>query len=298
MFSSYFIFALIFGLVHSQGEPSIDEALNSLPPELQGKVEQKQLEAIQNKSVEIFKEKCEKNGGPGAYENAESASKGFSTCISALVNPGQLQQEIDEAKPKGQVDEVFKKYCDKTPDFRNCFMNMTDAVKPCFSEEERNGLKTVNNITEQLAEFICFKEGDRIALFIAENGPECIQEKQEDIQRCFNSTIGTSFNIGEGNFTADAMPKIAFGEKECGQFTELQKCVVISLETCSSPTSANIVESLFKFILKSTPCKEFIARDAAKKRAQSAQEEKKPNSAHSFALSGLALSAAVLKSIF
>lgn len=35
---------------------------------------------------------------------------------------------------------------------------------------------------------------------------------------------------------------------------ELQKCVVKALETCSEPTPANIVESMFNFVYKMTPC--------------------------------------------
>jgi hypothetical protein len=56
-----------------------------------------------------------------------------------------------------------KRYCAKTPSFKKCFVEVTDAVKPCFAEKERANLKTVYNVTEQLAEFICYKEGDRIA---------------------------------------------------------------------------------------------------------------------------------------
>lgn len=52
-------------------DPSFADVINALPPELQGKVDQKQIEAIQNKSTEMFKEKCENNGGPQAFENAE-----------------------------------------------------------------------------------------------------------------------------------------------------------------------------------------------------------------------------------
>ncbi|CAG4977460.1 unnamed protein product [Colias eurytheme] len=287
MYLQYFTFAVIIGLAQCQStEPSIADAINSLPPELQGKVDQAQLEAIKNKSTEVFKEKCDKNGGPGAYDNAEAAFKDFSKCVSALVDPTKLQEEIENAKPNGQVDEVFKRYCDKTPDFKGCFRNMTDAIQPCLSEEERGNIKTVHNITEQLAEFICFKEGDRIALFISENGPECIQEKQDEIQQCLNTTLGSSFNFNAGSITADNIPMIVFGEKECKQFTELQKCVVTTLETCSAPTSANIVESLFKFVLKGTPCKDM------------AVEGKKANSAKDLTVSSLAFGALAIAALF
>ncbi|XP_028177695.1 27 kDa hemolymph protein-like, partial [Ostrinia furnacalis] len=184
----------------------------------------------------------------------QKAFENFSSCLKALVDPAKLQAEIEEASPNGQVDEVFKGYCAKTPQFKSCFTDMTNAVRPCFSEKERNNLKTVYNVTEQLAEFICYKEGDRIALFIAEGGRECFQDKQEQLQECTNRTLGADFKVDPNNLSADSIPNIAFGEKECRQLSELQLCVVGVLETCEAPTTGNIVESMFKFIRKATPC--------------------------------------------
>jgi hypothetical protein len=42
---------------------------------------------------------------------------------------------------------------------------------------------------------------------------------------------------------------------------DLQKCVVKALETCSEPTPANIVDSLFNFVRKMTPCAKFKTED-------------------------------------
>jgi hypothetical protein len=39
--------------------------------------------------------------------------------------------------------------------------------------------------------------------------------------------------------------------------TDLQICVVKALETCSEPTPANIVDSMFNFVRKMTPCAKF-----------------------------------------
>lgn len=39
--------------------------------------------------------------------------------------------------------------------------------------------------------------------------------------------------------------------------TELQLCVVLELKKCGEPTPANIVESLFEFVRRSTPCSKF-----------------------------------------
>ncbi|CAG4941440.1 unnamed protein product [Parnassius apollo] len=256
MASKYLLLAIFIGGVCAQTEPSVSDVLKALPADLQSTVNESQVQDLQNKTTKLFKEKCEKNGGPDAYTNAETAFKNFSKCIQDLVDFSVLNGEIEEAKPNGQVDEVFKKYCEKTPLFKNCVRNMTESVKPCLTPDERANLKTVHNVSEQLAEFICYKEGDRIALFIAEKGPDCVMEKETLIHECVNKTFGTAYNFDPKNFSADSIPQIAFGEKECNQLTELQTCVVAALETCPVPTSANIVESLFKFVRKATPCKD------------------------------------------
>ncbi|OWR47512.1 hemolymph protein [Danaus plexippus plexippus] len=282
---NYFLLFVCIGTVLAQ-EPSLDDALASLPPELQGKVDENQINELKNKSVQLFQKKCDENGGLDAFPKAENAFQVFKNCIQDLVNPEVLQKEIKDATPTGQVDEVFKKYCYKKPDFKGCFQNMTETIKPCFSVEEQKNLKTIYNISEQLAEFICFKDGDRIALFISENGPECITEKQEAIEECFNKTLGADLKIHQENFSIDNLPKIQFTDKECGQFADLQKCVVSSLESCEAPTSANIMESLFKFARKATPCKELPENDST---ARGQKGEKGFNSANTLTVRSFAM---------
>lgn len=263
------VLVVLFGLSLAQNDlPDVDKVLNnvSLPPELDGKIDKETVENLQNKTLSEVKTRCEKNGGPDAYTKAQDASKDLQSCMTNLVNVTAVQAEIEEAKPNGRVDEVFKKYCDKKPLFEGCIKNFTETTKVCLAEKERAHLKTVYNVTRQLAEFICFKEGDRIALFIAEGGQECFQSKQEGISDCFNKTLG----VQQDNFNVEAVSDIelSFDEKQCKQLVELQNCMVAVLETCPRPTSANIVESLFKFIRKATPCKGFT--DETKKSSSSA----------------------------
>ncbi|CAH2107066.1 unnamed protein product [Euphydryas editha] len=227
------------------------------------------------------------------------AFSSFVECLKELVDPSKLQQEVEDAKPTGQVDEVFKKYCEKTPSFKKCFYNMTESIKPCFTADEQKNLKTVYNISEQLAEFVCFKEGDRIALFIAENGPECFNEKRDQIEACMNHTFGSEFRYDQNNISIENIPEVKFGDKECDKFAELQVCVVSALETCSTPTSANIVESLFKFARKSTPCKELPekAEGRSNKNGDSTQKNN-PNSAYKIAFNSLAIGMLIFALLF
>jgi hypothetical protein len=43
---------------------------------------------------------------------------------------------------------------------------------------------------------------------------------------------------------------------------DLKKCVVKVLETCTEPTPANIVDSMFNFVRKMTPCANFKSDDS------------------------------------
>lgn len=43
----------------------------TLPPEFKDKVNETQIELIQNKTKEKFKARCEENGGDEAYEKAQ-----------------------------------------------------------------------------------------------------------------------------------------------------------------------------------------------------------------------------------
>lgn len=72
-------------------------------------------------------------------------------------------EELEVAKKSGSMDEVFAKYCNKTPHFIDCTKTVTDKVTLCLNPEEKDNMKVVLNVTENLGKFICDKNGDRLA---------------------------------------------------------------------------------------------------------------------------------------
>lgn len=70
---------------------------------------------------------------------------------------------MDKAKPTGDLDTVFGKYCKKTPVVIDCIKQFTTAMDPCLEPKEKESKEMVLNITESLANFVCHKDGDRIA---------------------------------------------------------------------------------------------------------------------------------------
>lgn len=120
-------------------------------------------EQLKKEAENALKQKCEKNGGPTAFDQARAAGDEIQACMKSLVNTTELHIEMEAAKPTGELDTVFKKYCKRSPIFKECIVNFTTSIEPCMDAQEKQNKKLVLSITEALLKFICFKEGDRIA---------------------------------------------------------------------------------------------------------------------------------------
>jgi Protein of unknown function (DUF1397) len=93
-------------------------------------------------------------------------------------------------------------------------------------------------------------------VFIAEEGPECFSSKQEALQDCYQETMGKYTN--DDLPTLENLPSLIIKEENCRDMDKLEECVVKQLETCKESTPANLVEALFRFVRKETPCAQFV----------------------------------------
>ncbi|CAK1552880.1 unnamed protein product [Leptosia nina] len=196
---------------------------------------------------QVIKETCKRNGAEEKSDDIENSIKGFVDCIKGLINIETVKKEIEEAKPNGALDEVFKKYCAKSPELKTCINSLADGVTPCLETAIRENIDNGKKSVDQLVDFVCYKDGDRIALFIAEGGPECFQEKSGAIRECANKAK-------EGINSLESFKKLTRDE-QCGKFDNLAACVVKALEECSTPTPGNMAESLFRYVKNGSPCK-------------------------------------------
>ncbi|KAJ1526647.1 hypothetical protein ONE63_008232 [Megalurothrips usitatus] len=256
-----FLAALVFGvgLVATQDDDGLDLDL----PDVDSQLNIPGLEHLPfNKSAlpkpeeveRLLRLRCDKNGGgEAAYNRAKDARENAEKCLKGLIDYKNITEEMEAAKPTGNLDEVFRKYCAKRNTFKDCVMEFVNATTDCLSEAERGSKALIQNVTDQFLGFVCFKEGDRIALFIAEAGPECITDQKEAIFHCINATFGKRFPNSSPNVLD--LPQLIIGAEECKDVCALQRCVVKELEKCKEPTPANIVQSMFDYILKVTPCK-------------------------------------------
>ncbi|XP_029178791.1 interferon-related developmental regulator 1-like [Nylanderia fulva] len=288
--------ALLLGLVactrSQESLPSTDEMLKQVGGVIGNIPELNNLNASALPSIEeaknLFKEKCTKNGGPAAFDNAQQAQTDMLHCVESLINVTELRAEMEKYKPTGDLDIVFKNYCNKRSTLRACVTNFTNTMEHCLDDKERENKKIVLNITDSLLEFVCYKEGDRIALFISAGGPECFQSKQDAIQDCANRTYGGYIPkpdpSGSNLIGLDSLPSLTFGTKECREMNSLQTCIVAELEKCPDPTPANIMDSIFNFVKRVTPCENVLNAQSA-----AATGTKASGASHITALSILAI---------
>lgn len=208
---------------------------------------------------DMLHEKCSKvvgeDRGTELLNELETGIMTLTECIGDIVNYTAIQGEIAEASPNGELDVVFNKYCAKKNDVLTCVETFNNKLTDCLDQEERESQSVFMRMIRKLLDFVCHKGGDQIALFIAEKGPECLQEHRDNIQQCLNTTL-TPYLPAEGLDSVKTVPKLVLTQKQCGDIRNLETCIVNHLETCEEITPANIVESLFRFMKNETICRE------------------------------------------
>ncbi|KAH8303705.1 hypothetical protein KR018_000887, partial [Drosophila ironensis] len=218
-------------------------------------------DTVRSKCIAVLGEEA----GPKAYDEVETGFGVLSECIGGVINYTALQQEIEESGPKGELDVVFHKYCRKRSEAVHCFDAYNEKLSNCLDQDEREGQSVIKRIVESLLNFVCHKDGDQIALFIAEDGPKCLSSQKDGIQECLNATFSGYLNgtaaagaAASGNaINVTALPKLVGGQKQCEEMPSLQACVVERLEHCADITPANLVESMFNFIRNETVCRNY-----------------------------------------
>lgn len=114
---------------------------------------------------------------------------------------------------KISISKLLIRYCRKRTIAIECMKDFTVAIEPCLNEKEVASKKTFVNIFTNLLNFVCHKDGDQIALFIAEKGPECFKNKQDALIHCINSTM--SGYIPSETPTVDNLPQLVMGVQQC-----------------------------------------------------------------------------------
>jgi len=228
-----------------------------------------------DQGFELWEEKCFKTGGQEALDSWLKAQEDLIYCAMQNFNVINIQDEIAAKKATGELDVVFKKYCGKpVEDTLPCIQNFLEVSRQCLKSEDRKGLRTTMSMINAAINFLCHNSGDRMALFMAEDGVECVTDHQEALMTCVNqtvpdlfSTVSTATGNGNGNGAGitrrrSVDPVIVFNEENCRRGSEMRHCVESELLKCSDPTPSNVINAMFLAMWNSTPCTR-IARSSS-----------------------------------
>lgn len=251
----FVFFAVAFMTVQAELDLSninVNDLQNQLPAELP------KTNLTLDDAKTLIKDKCiqqaGKENGTAAFDEIETSTMTLAECVNGIINFTAIQEEINIASPNGDLDVVFNKYCSKKPQAIACIETFSSKITPCLDEEERESQNVLMRIVKSLLNFVCHKDGDQIALFIAEKGPECLEANKDGIQNCINSTF-SGYVPAEGIDNVKTLPKLVMGTQQCDDIEQLEACIVRKLETCNDTTPANIAESMFRFIKNETICR-------------------------------------------
>lgn len=112
----------------------------------------------------------------------------------------------------------FCRYCRKRTVATACLEHFVELLEPCLEQKEIEGKRTFVKIFKNLLNFVCYKDGDQIALFIAEKGPQCFDERKDDLIRCMNETFYDylpSQKDMESKEIPTELPQLVMGTTQC-----------------------------------------------------------------------------------
>jgi len=166
----------------------------SLPPTPQSNMISKQLEQVSrefdlNTYTQQWLETCEHINGTQASEDIQTALFTLSDCVTSKINIVNITEEIKAAAPRGALDEVFTSYCNLVPGIKHCRTPMISALQVCLSHQRDDDLQLIDSAIDGALDFMCFKGGERIAIFLAENGTDCLYDNADRIASCINDTM-------------------------------------------------------------------------------------------------------------
>lgn len=97
--------------VSCQGEINLEELKSKLPEgiELPPSLQNASLPTLDEIKA-IVKSKCERvSNSNETYTSIEAAAEEFKICAADLIDFSELQDEMEVAQPKGELDTVFNK---------------------------------------------------------------------------------------------------------------------------------------------------------------------------------------------
>uniref|UniRef100_A0A1Y1NC60 DUF19 domain-containing protein n=1 Tax=Photinus pyralis TaxID=7054 RepID=A0A1Y1NC60_PHOPY len=213
----------------------------------------KVLEALGRVFVQIqkaIKDGCDRNGGPGAYENLTKVWSESTDFYNSHFDG--FQQEVEVAKKAGNLSAVFKNYCRLSVPLIHHVQRLSDATRKCSGPDNIPTIQHFRNMAERAIHFGCENDGARIALFVADDGYDCVMGKNTALLECGGNT-----RFGDLDSIQSTIQSFEFDKGVCEDYKTIQKCMVGVLGECSKSAPAKLMDDFLNEIFSSSPCLNF-----------------------------------------
>lgn len=178
-----------------------------------------------------IEEKCSTNGGKLAFDNLKDTS---SHLREKLVRDFQLSTILNETESyrKSFLREALLRYCDTRGQYKRAIKKLLLAIRDCLNYKEKSVARLLYGVTEEINDFVCYKDGARATMFVDEDGFECVCSKMEKMSMCVSNIIAIE-------------PQLTINRAD---YLNASKCVVKMLDECEDVTAANMMHALMKYI--------------------------------------------------
>ncbi|KAF2361050.1 Protein of unknown function DUF1397, partial [Trinorchestia longiramus] len=161
--------------------------------------------------------------------------------------------------------------CSYREDILYCVDTMLDTFQTCMTPQQLVDVNVTRRAIDAAIDFTCHDDGDRIALFMAEQGVECVKEHKHNIRTCIEERV-PSVKTSMDDPDSLSLDSVIINEQQCEKLNAMHECIVQETTKCSDPTPANILDALIVQMLKVTPCWGFNARKAEQQQAAAAED--------------------------
>ncbi|XP_046617343.1 27 kDa glycoprotein-like isoform X12 [Neodiprion virginianus] len=200
-------------------------------------------------------DKCKKNGGPKAFDDAKESLLSVQNSIDSLIND-TVNQVLLVGLESWNVQEQIPRLCDAYMTVLNQTKPALNSVGPCLDEAERASANITYNMMFVGGDFVCGNNGSNLISFYTARGFECfanlpqrncsVQMPPRDIPVL---TDGARMAGAPWSYET-SYPSL----NDCRTLRAMKICTAEKLSGCAQPEPANLMNSVYAATEKAAGC--------------------------------------------
>ncbi|XP_046423490.1 uncharacterized protein LOC124181207 isoform X2 [Neodiprion fabricii] len=269
IFVAFLFVHLIAGILCSEA----DKAKNTRNPEMLLETYIDMLRALRLNHLNNYDEavkqavidKCKKNGGPKAFDDAKESLLSLQNSIDSLVND-TINQALLVGLESWNAQEQIPRLCDTFMTVLNSTKLALNSVSPCLDEAERATANIMYNMRFAAADSVCGNNGSNLISFYTARGFECIishypRNCSVQMPPRNNSTVLTDgVRIAGAPWSYEtSYPSL----NECKSIRTAKICAVEKLSGCEQPEPASVANSGYAAVEKAAGCENILNAEAS-----------------------------------